>query len=289
MSTEQARGRLVDKRTDIWAFGCVLYELLAGRPAFTGDTTSDLIAAILRTEPEWEALPPGISLQLRRALQRCLEKDVKRRLRDIADIRADLDDSSMAITPAAGPVPWTRIALWFVAGFAVAAAGFAGWRLWTRPVAGVRRDISASATDRLRRRGTVSAISPDERPSRSSRRPGKRHIWVRLLAGGSPLQLTHDAVDHERPGGREIRAPSSITRQSHGTGSLWEISALGGPPRRLGPAQGGGDVSHDGRRVAAFQFEEGHSALHPLRSMVQALSASYNCRRPRRTTSSLVS
>ncbi len=91
MSPEQARGKFVDKRTDIWAFGCVLYEMLAGRRAFPGETSSDTIAAILEREPDWSALPASTPLAVRRLLQRCLEKDPKRRLRDIADARADLD------------------------------------------------------------------------------------------------------------------------------------------------------------------------------------------------------
>jgi serine/threonine protein kinase len=92
MSPEQARGLPVDKRADIWAFGCVLYEMLTGRLAFPGETVSDTIAAILEREPDWTALgsatPPGVS----RVLRRCLDKDATRRLRDIGDARVDLDE-----------------------------------------------------------------------------------------------------------------------------------------------------------------------------------------------------
>src|SRR5712691_10609771 len=80
MSPEQARGKEVDKRTDIWAFGAVLYELLAGKRAFAGETVSDTLSAVLAKEPDWAALPAGSPVQL---LSRCLEKDPKRRLRDI--------------------------------------------------------------------------------------------------------------------------------------------------------------------------------------------------------------
>src|SRR6185369_4262209 len=93
MSPEQARGQSVDKRTDIWAFGCVLYEMLTGRVAFKGDTVSDAIAAILRAEPEWDALPATTPAHVRLLLGRCLEKDPKRRLRDIGDARLELDRS----------------------------------------------------------------------------------------------------------------------------------------------------------------------------------------------------
>jgi len=93
MSPEQARGQGVDKRTDIWAFGCVLYEMLTGRVAFPGNTISDTIAAILEREPAWEALPDALPPTVARLLRRCLEKDPKRRLRDAGDIRIDLEDA----------------------------------------------------------------------------------------------------------------------------------------------------------------------------------------------------
>ena len=86
MSPEQARGQVVDKRTDIWAFGCVLYEMLTGRVAFTGGTVSDTIVAVLGGEPEWDALPDGTPAGVRLLLQRCLDKDPKRRLRDLGDV-----------------------------------------------------------------------------------------------------------------------------------------------------------------------------------------------------------
>src|SRR5215470_17362471 len=93
MSPEQARGGTVDKRTDIWAFGCLLYEALIGRPVFAGDTVSDTIAMILGREPLWDALPEETPPGLRRLLRRCLEKDPKRRFHDIADARIELDDA----------------------------------------------------------------------------------------------------------------------------------------------------------------------------------------------------
>ncbi len=91
MSPEQARGQTVDKRTDIWSFGVVLYEMLTGRRAFQGGTTSDTIAAILSLEPDWRPLAEGTPAQVRTLLQRCLEKDPRRRLRDIGDARIELD------------------------------------------------------------------------------------------------------------------------------------------------------------------------------------------------------
>ncbi len=91
MSPEQARGHNVDKRADIWAFGCVLFEMLTGRAAFAGDTASDTIAKILEREPDWSALPSATPVAIRRLLFRCLIKDSKQRLRDVGDVRIEID------------------------------------------------------------------------------------------------------------------------------------------------------------------------------------------------------
>jgi eukaryotic-like serine/threonine-protein kinase len=92
MSPEQARGRDVDRRTDLWSFGCVLFECLAGRAAFTGETASDLIARILEREPDWTALPAGTPARVREVVRRCLRKEAESRPRDIHDVRLELDD-----------------------------------------------------------------------------------------------------------------------------------------------------------------------------------------------------
>lgn len=93
MSPEQARGKPVDKRTDVWAFGCVLHEMLTGHLTFAGETVSDTIARILEREPDWSALPDSTPRRVRRLLERCLAKDMKRRLRDISDVRVELEDT----------------------------------------------------------------------------------------------------------------------------------------------------------------------------------------------------
>jgi len=105
MSPEQARGRAVDRRTDIWSFGCVLYECLTGRQAFEGETVSDLIAHILKSDPDWAALPVDTPNRVRRLLRRCLEKDQRRRLRDIGDARIELEDTGDPDLPGSSPRP----------------------------------------------------------------------------------------------------------------------------------------------------------------------------------------
>ena len=142
MSPEQARGLAVDKRTDIWAFGCVLYEMLTGRQAFAGTTPSDTIAAILDREPDWAALAASTPAAVRNLMQRCFEKDPKRRLRDIGDVPFALDD---LLVPSASSPPvrrplWKRvlpaIALTAVAG---ALTGTAVWYLKPAPPLKVMR------------------------------------------------------------------------------------------------------------------------------------------------------
>src|SRR5439155_2339822 len=110
MSPEQARGRSVDRRTDIWSFGCVLFECLTGRPVFSGETVSDLVAHILQTEPDWKALPAITPPAVRRLLERCLRKDARERLRDIGDARIEMDEMLSAGVSASGVAPATGAA-----------------------------------------------------------------------------------------------------------------------------------------------------------------------------------
>ena len=94
MSPEQARGTSCDKRSDIWAFGVVLFEMLSGNRPFEGETVSDALAAVLRAEPDWTRLPVDTPSRLRWLLRQCLEKDPRRRLRDIGDARLQLEDNT---------------------------------------------------------------------------------------------------------------------------------------------------------------------------------------------------
>ena len=261
MSPEQARGKAVDKRTDIWAFGCVLYELLAGHPAFKGETFSDTIAAILEREPDWRALPPATPATLRSLLRRCLEKDQKRRLRDIGDVRNWMEDvatGEAGVGAAASPHARRGLA-WLLGGVALASASFAGWLLWVSPTQAPARSVQLQRLTDFVGMEESPAISPDGKTVAFVARAGsKRQIWLRLLAGGAPLQITRDDADHEQPrwapdSSSLIYYAPSATPGEHGT--IWEIAALGGEPRRVASALSGGDISHDGRRIALFRFE----------------------------------
>ena len=109
MSPEQARGQVVDKRADIWAFGCVLYEMLAGRRLFDGVSTTDALAAVLTTEPDWTRLPQTTPPAVQSLLRRCLQKDKTSRLHDIGDARIEIEeaiaDSRSGVVPGPRPSP----------------------------------------------------------------------------------------------------------------------------------------------------------------------------------------
>jgi serine/threonine-protein kinase len=139
MSPEQASGKTADRRADIWSFGALLYEMLAGKRAFAGESVSDTLASVLKVEPDWNALPKETPASIRRLIQRCLTKDRKQRLQAIGEARIAIDELLSGASPeAAEPatakrsiVPWV-----FAVAVAVLAAGAAGWALWraTRPI-----------------------------------------------------------------------------------------------------------------------------------------------------------
>ena len=174
MSPEQAKGRAVDKRSDVWAFGCVLYEMLIGARAFAGDDVSDTLAAVLRGEPDWRALPTATPASIRRLLRRCLEKDRKRRLADAADARLEIEEAlttpmfetSAALAPGL-QAGWRRGAL--IAAAALAVGGVAaGGAVWTAirpaPALVTRTVIETSGATALTTNPRTSgalAITPD--------------------------------------------------------------------------------------------------------------------------------
>lgn len=169
MSPEQARGREVDKRADIWAFGCVLYEMLTGRVAFAGDTVSDTIGQILEREPDWSALPVVTPPAVHKLLQRCLVKEAKQRVRDIGDVRLEIDALGDATIPLpAAPPPRAAWAPWVTAGvlacaLVLAVVFRAPWR--RVPAADLHLAVELGADAPLGRLdsqfGAAAALSPD--------------------------------------------------------------------------------------------------------------------------------
>lgn len=184
MSPEQAKGKPVDKRTDIWAFGCCLYEALAGKKAFDGETATDAIAAVVKSEPDWSALPSEISPRLRELMERCLRKDSGRRVHDIADARLELDESgvddSVDVRP---PRRGNRPAMAAV-GVAGILVGLVAAFLFNGP-----DDRSASASSVTLRFTIDAAPSLDRLASPAISPDGKRVVYIGYEGDASRLFL----------------------------------------------------------------------------------------------------
>jgi Tol biopolymer transport system component len=236
MSPEQARGAPVDRRTDVWAFGCVLYEMLTGRLAFDGASRSDIIAAILDRETEWSALPPDTPPHVRRLLQRCLQKDVRRRFRDIGDVRLELEDPPAiegvaGVRPAgtAGRATWLRAAAWALAGAALGGLAVTVWR--PRPPSALATELkfSIALPDEERLAATALgaiAMAPDGRSVvYAASRGATTQLLRRTLdsATASALQGTFGAVS-------PFFSPDGQWVAFFADGRLKKVPAAGGPP-----------------------------------------------------------
>jgi eukaryotic-like serine/threonine-protein kinase len=243
MAPEQARGKPVDKRSDIWAFGCVLFEMLTGRRAFEGDDTTDTIAAVVRLEPKWEALPADLPAPISLLVKRCLEKDRKRRIGDIAGALFVLNEPTLAANAAVAAAPratsrWRRsIPLVATAATAIVISA-AAWMLRPLPTAPsvTRFPIRLPEGQQFTNVGRpLVAISPD----------GTRLVYVanqRLY-----LRSMSESAAHEIPGSSEqqgITTPTfspdgqSIAFVSTRDRMLKRISIEGGAAVRIAPMQG---------------------------------------------------
>jgi Tol biopolymer transport system component len=210
MSPEQARGHVVDKRADIWAFGALLYEMLTGRQAFAGDTVTDTLASVLKIEPEWNALPPETPAVVRRLLGRCLTKRPKQRLRDIGEARIrieeaitspDVEPAAEAAKPAVArpkPVAWLP---WIVTAVALALAAFFAVRgIATAPERAAPRRLMIPVPDSTvfgDERAAPPAVSPDGRTIVFGviEEDGSNRLWRRPIDefAGRPLAGTEGA------------------------------------------------------------------------------------------------
>jgi len=168
MSPEQAKGKRVDKRTDIFAFGALVYEMLTGKKAFPGKDIPEVLAAVINTEPDWEALPSTVSLRLRALLERCVDKDHKKRRRDIGDVRNELEDSLTAKRQRPSPRTWsTKVFIGVSIGSAVIAGLLVGLSKTPENAStGFVRHVSVAVPPEHQLRigitcGSAVALSPD--------------------------------------------------------------------------------------------------------------------------------
>jgi len=210
MSPEQAKGKPVDKRADIWAFGCVLYEMLTGRQTFSGETATDTLAAVIRAEPDWGALPPKTPPGVRHLLLRCLQKDPKQRLRDIGDARIALEELQNPSEPepvfhatTASGKSFRRWAVFIAAAFLMAiVGGLIAWRLHPAPEPLlVKFNIPMQNQDWLYAR---PRISPD---GKKIVYRADNQLWIRELSQLSPrvvLDTTGAMVPFWSPNSSEV-------------------------------------------------------------------------------------
>ena len=226
MSPEQARGGKVDERTDIWAFGCLLYELLTGKRAFQGESQTDTIAAVLEREPDWQALPAQTPAKIRELLRQCLRKEPDRRLSHIADACRAIEEVRR------GRNRWRAVA---VAAAALAAIA-AGLAMWPRGPAHPPDRSQWVQLTKFPDSVTQPALSPDGRMVAFIRGDstffGPGQIYVKILPDGEPKQLTQDAYQKMSP----VFSPdgASIAYTTVDDDFHWDtqvVPALGGEPR----------------------------------------------------------
>jgi len=203
MSPEQARGKGVDKRSDIWSFGVLLFEMLTGERLFAGETVSDTLASVLKNEPDWTRLPSGTPPSVRRLLDRCLERDARRRLQAIGEARIVLEGG--ASPEAAGPVdtprpgPFARMLPWAVAAAAVLAAA---WALLARGVPGPGANavlhfdvVFPAGIEPVPALESGFAISPDGRSvAMAGVKNGARWVFVRRLDSAETFEIPESGV-----------------------------------------------------------------------------------------------
>ena len=250
MSPEQARGKAVDRRSDVWAFGCVLYEMLTGKAAFDGETVTDILGAIIHKEPDWTALPADTPPRLLELLRRCLHKDVRQRLRDMGDAQLELESARLLpatppstateIAPRAGS-RWRTALPWAIATTAIiglSVATIAWWRLASTPKPVTRVQVELTPKAPLSPLwGQAAVLSPDGRyvvyPAGS---PSDRRLYLRRLdqLESSPIAGTENGV-------APFFSPDGLWIGFFANDALKKVALTGGAPLTLatvGPGRG---------------------------------------------------
>lgn len=255
MSPEQARGKMVDKRADIWSFGVVMFEMLSGRRLFQGETPSDTLAAVLRQEIDWSLLPRGLPARDRRLVERCLDRDPRKRLRDIGEARIALGERDAPEGPTVSETrrQVLRLALAAAAGLtggvgimstgrgrSAEQAGAAGLRVTPLTHSGNVISVSISRDGRL-----IAFVESDQ---------GLQSLWLQQVASGQTLRLIPERPVNYwahtfTPDGNAILFGEKS--QADPGGSLYSISILGGAPRHLLSGMDSiASFSPDGERIA---------------------------------------
>jgi eukaryotic-like serine/threonine-protein kinase len=274
MSPEQAKGRTIDRRADVWAFGAVLYEVLTGQRAFGGEDVSDTLANVLKMEPAWEHLPAAVPARIRQVIRACLQKNAKQRIGDMQDVRLALEGAFETAAPAttapAGPPgPFWKRAMPVVLSALVAATitSAALWWLAPPPVAPSVARFFVDPPEKntfvtFGRSGTSVVISPDGGTLAFSARDasGKVLLWIRPIKSltAQPLPGTDDAA-------YPFWSPDSRFIAYFAQQKLLKIAASGGPPQSLCTTgvdgNRGGTWSSGGTIVFSTGFSQGLSRV----------------------------
>jgi serine/threonine protein kinase len=251
MSPEQAKGKAVDKRADIWAFGCILYECLTGKRAFEGETVTETLAAILKAEPEWKSLPPTVPQNIRFVLHRCLEREVSRRFR-----AQPFDDRSLELGGEPKPLA-EQVGSYGPSGFF--SASINGTLVYRQPVDGRLTWVDRGGQE-LNIIGESAAYSTFDLSNDGTRLVvakgyggGETNLWVMDLLRGSTTRLTLEEADHTdprwSPDGRSVMYKSTAESLMR----LFEVSLQSPNPMQVfkydGWMFGLDDWSPDGRSL----------------------------------------
>jgi Tol biopolymer transport system component len=261
MSPEQAKGRPADKRSDIWAFGCVLYEMLTGQRAFEGDDVSDTLAAVLRGQPDWSALPADVPKHIRLLLDRCLEKERSKRVSDIGVAQFLMTETALApatntaLPPVAARPWWARLAP--IAASALAGAGIVGIAIWESrspsPAPTVMRFSYRLAEDqRFTNAGRqVVAISPD---GTRMAYVANQHLYLKTLADADARPISG------LPAGgvtSPVFSPDGQWLAYWSLGTLSKVAISGGPPVKLAELDNPLGMSWSGDGLLVGQGQKG--------------------------------
>lgn len=273
MSPEQARGQVVDKRADIWAFGVVLFELVTGRRLFEGPTVSDTLASVLKEEPDWNRAPT----QLRRLLQSCLEKDPRRRLRDIGDVWRLLEDPAQTTSPrhehGSSKLPWAVAAAATVAALGL---GFVHYRSPSEEPRVLKYTVPFPEKASATALNMIPVVSPDGKHlAFLASVGGKIGLWVRDLDSLSARLLPGTETASRYP----FWSPDSRFIAFFAEGKLKKITVAGGPALSLCDvgAGAGGSWSKNGVIVFAnassglFRVPAAGGNVTPLTTLDPAL------------------